>query len=148
MVYGAHHINQRPRNFYAYFGSMIITFFGFYGFTYLVTWITIHQTNDPRLLGNILAMTMLPAIFLNLVAGWVLQYISARSMMLVTDLLTILDSTTVIGNFLAPYLIHWFGHWTLPLLGLGLCLLICLHFGYARYQAKVTRSTSKISANE
>ena len=75
-------------NLICYLGSMLITFFGFYGFTYLVTWLTIQKTGDPQLLGNIMAITMLPAIGLNLVAGRVLQHHTAKTMMLLTDILT------------------------------------------------------------
>lgn len=65
-----------------------MTFIGFYGFSYLLTWIMIHQSADPHLLGNVLSLTMLPAIFLNLVAGRALVNISAKKMMLLTDGLT------------------------------------------------------------
>lgn len=78
---------DRHNQFY-YLSSMLITFFGFYGFTYLVTWVTIQTTGDPQLLGNVMAITMLPAIALNLVAGRVLKYCSAKKMMFITDILT------------------------------------------------------------
>jgi len=96
--------NAFQHNFYPYLGSMVITFFGFYGFTYLVTWIVSHNSNNPQLLGTVLALTMLPAIFLNLIAGLVLQHFSARSIMFITDLLTGL-------LFIIAYFLLQFSHW-------------------------------------
>ncbi|WCL68557.1 MFS transporter [Lactiplantibacillus plantarum] len=42
-----------------------------------------------------------------------------------TGVLTVIDTTTVIGSLLAPRLILMLGSWTLPLLGGGI-LLFCL----------------------
>ncbi|KRL92764.1 hypothetical protein [Lactiplantibacillus argentoratensis] len=83
---------------------MLITFFGFYGFTYLVTWLTIEKTGNPQLLGNVMAMTMLPAIGLNLVAGRVLKYYSAKQMMFITDILT---GILFIGAYYALNTVSW-----------------------------------------
>ena len=69
---------------------MIITFFCFYGFNYLVTWLTIQKTGNPQTLGHVMALMMLPAIGLNLVAGQVLSHYSAKTIMFVTDILTAL----------------------------------------------------------
>lgn len=44
---------------------------------------------------------------------------------LMTGVLTVIDTTTVIGSLLAPRLILTLGSWTLPLLGGGI-LLFCL----------------------
>lgn len=75
-------------NFWSYFISMAVTFVGFYGFTYIVTWLMINETKTPQLLGNVMAITMVPAIVLNLVAQRLLTKINARLMMMITDLLT------------------------------------------------------------
>lgn len=77
-------------NLVCYLGSMIITFFCFYGFNYLVTWLTIQKTGNPQTLGHVMALMMLPAIGLNLVAGQVLSHYSAKTIMFVTDILTAL----------------------------------------------------------
>ncbi|KZU44174.1 transport protein [Lactiplantibacillus plantarum] len=97
------HPNDR-HNLLCYLSSMLITFFGFYGFTYLVTWLTIEKTGDPQLLGNVMAMTMLPAIGLNLVAGRVLKYYSAKQMMFITDILT---GILFIGAYYALNTVSW-----------------------------------------
>ncbi|MCT3214791.1 MFS transporter [Lactiplantibacillus plantarum] len=97
------HPNDR-HNLLCYLSSMLITFFGFYGFTYLVTWLTIEKTGDPQLLGNVMAMTMLPAIGLNLVAGRVLKYYSAKQMMFITDILT---GILFIGTYYALNTVSW-----------------------------------------
>lgn len=75
-------------NFWSYFISMAVTFVGFYGFTYIVTWLMINETKTPQLLGNVMAITMVPAIVLNLVAQRLLTKVNARLMMMITDLLT------------------------------------------------------------
>jgi len=98
------HSDAFQHNFYPYFGSMVITFFGFYGFTYLVTWMVSHHSNNPQILGTILALTMLPAIFLNLIAGRMLQFYSARKIMFVTDLLTGI-------LFISAYFLLQFSSW-------------------------------------
>ncbi|WP_338211112.1 MFS transporter [Lactiplantibacillus paraxiangfangensis] len=75
--------NQGP-----YIASMTITFFCFYGFSYLVSWMMIKETGSPELLSKVLTITMLPAIALNLIAGRVVKALSAKVVMAVTDLLT------------------------------------------------------------
>ncbi len=75
--------NQGP-----YIASMTITFFCFYGFSYLVSWMMIKETGSPELLSRVLTITMLPAIALNLIAGRVVKALSAKVVMAVTDLLT------------------------------------------------------------
>lgn len=97
------HPNDR-HNLLCYLSSLLITFFGFYSFTYLVTWLTIEKTGDPQLLGNVMAMTMLPAIGLNLVAGRVLKYYSAKQMMFITDILT---GILFIGAYYALNTVSW-----------------------------------------
>lgn len=67
---------------------MAITFFGFYGFMYLVSVQLIEATGSPNLLGKVLALTMAPALVLNLVAGVLIERTNPKIVMLVTDLLT------------------------------------------------------------
>lgn len=79
---------QGGHNFNYYLVSMAITFFGFYGFMYIVSVQLIEATGSPNLLGKVLALTMLPAIVLNLVAGVLIERTSPKLVMFVTDLLT------------------------------------------------------------
>ena len=81
-------MQQTTRNFNCYLGSMAITFFGFYGFMYLVSVQLIEATGSPNLLGHVLALTMAPALVLNLVAGVLIERTNPKIVMLVTDLLT------------------------------------------------------------
>jgi len=78
----------RSHNFSYYLVSMAITFFGFYGFMYLVSVQLIEATGSPKLLGQVLALTMAPALVLNLVAGVLIERTNPKIVMLVTDLLT------------------------------------------------------------
>ncbi|WP_130843675.1 MFS transporter [Lactiplantibacillus mudanjiangensis] len=80
--------SRRFNNQMPYIASMTITFFGFYGFSYLVSWIMIKETGSPELLSQVLTITMLPAIALNLIAGKVVGVWRAKVVMIVTDLLT------------------------------------------------------------
>ncbi|AVK61243.1 MFS transporter [Lactobacillus sp. CBA3605] len=75
--------NQIP-----YIVSMAITFFCFYGFSYLVSVVMVKETRSPDLLGKVLTLTMLPAAALNLLAGRVVKYLGAKLVMIITDLLT------------------------------------------------------------
>lgn len=92
---------DRRKNVVMYLMTMTVTYFCFNGFTYLLSVVLVQRSGDADLLGTVNALTMIPVIFLNLVAGYLSDKVAKRNILIVTDLLT------GILFILAYFLLHY-----------------------------------------